>query len=729
MGALIYEWRNPALEVVALEAEGIAADGTPRAYRPKPTEDDPDPKHAKRVSLSKGIGAAGFVVRLPRPGGKLHVCEGAIDALSVDALGLATPIDGIIGAHGCAGLPKLAPWCSYSDVRIYPHHMDADDVGEAEADKLAGMLGGRGTVVRSKHSEGHDLNDELRKIAPARGDAGRSSVVWIKGTDIVPRAVDWLLRDRLAHGEIALINGDPGDGKSLAMITIAAGVTAGHLIPSGTSAFTVGDVAWIGHESEDRADTTIIPRFMAAAGNLERLHVLDAKTDADLAAVCRSCAETVKPKLAVIDSWAAWSEVDNNQGHEVRQRLRALQPLRDANVAIGVVVHARKPGTPSAAGAAPDKGVHRVSGTAQLPAGARIGIDLKPGVLFTAKNNLGRSGSKTAIGFEIVEVTVETAGGRLEAPRIIWLSGPPPDAATPDDGPSENDVCEWIETQEDPPSANGISCHFNGPKPGAAQGKRMGSLLGRAVSMGRLAVVPKPRSNGGYILSPPVRLSPPADRRTGQSAGPPPVLEADRTGGLTEQASPPPAPADSNGSPEESKLPPTGGGGDREGGAATTTPATTTPATAPVAPAQQVTTNQPKGGSMPNTPSTPEAPPAAAVTVAETRQGSNPEGGDTDGGDWQDGVRHDRLPLTTAEVNEWIDDGYPRLLDTPGIPPNFGEQVELPNRVLYFRGLGDAERVSERAREQIMMRPRRRRHLKALVSKREMVGEDRRWWV
>ena len=72
------------------------------------------------------------------PGGRLHVAEGAVDALSVDRLdGLAAPTDGILGFLGCYGLRDAEPWCSsYTDIRIYPHHQDKGDIGEKCADFL-----------------------------------------------------------------------------------------------------------------------------------------------------------------------------------------------------------------------------------------------------------------------------------------------------------------------------------------------------------------------------------------------------------------------------------------------------------------------------------------------------------------------------------------------------------------------------------------------------------------
>ena len=164
-GILRYSWQNLAGDEVAIEVEGITADGERRDYTTR------DGDQCKRLTMpGNKIGAAAFVVRIPRFGGRLHVCEGAIDALSVDPLGLASPIDGIIAAHGCHGLPKLEPWCSYAEIRIYPHHLDRRNIGERCAEELAAKLNGRAVVIRSEHDERHDLNDELTGAAPRRSE-------------------------------------------------------------------------------------------------------------------------------------------------------------------------------------------------------------------------------------------------------------------------------------------------------------------------------------------------------------------------------------------------------------------------------------------------------------------------------------------------------------------------------------------------------------------------------
>ena len=223
LGVLDYRWWSRDGKHEFFELEGILPDGT----RAEWTNPDPDGKPAKRVSQrGPGIHGAAFVVRQPDPlrGGRLHVCEGAIDALSLDAMGHARPEDGIIAMHGCYGMRDAAPWCAGSaEVLIWPHHLDHDNVGERCADELAGKLGGRGIVLRSDHHERHDLNDELCELAPRRPDGTAGAAAGMIAQHVerlidAPEHDDPIPPDTLpylaAEGEVSVLAGKSKSGKS-----------------------------------------------------------------------------------------------------------------------------------------------------------------------------------------------------------------------------------------------------------------------------------------------------------------------------------------------------------------------------------------------------------------------------------------------------------------------------------------------------------------------------------
>src|SRR5262249_1475485 len=87
-------------------------------------------------------------------------------------------------------------------------------------------------------------------------------------SDVTPRQVEWLGKDRIAIGKLTLFAGDPGQGKSQITLDIAARITAGTDWPDSGRA-PVGNVVIL--SAEDAVDDTVRPRFESAGGVLDRM--------------------------------------------------------------------------------------------------------------------------------------------------------------------------------------------------------------------------------------------------------------------------------------------------------------------------------------------------------------------------------------------------------------------------------------------------------------------------
>ena len=354
-GILRYWWRDRAGEKVAYEFEGILADGTRAGWT--------NPKTGDRVKRptppGPGIGYAAFVVRLPMPGGRLHVAEGAVDALSVDRLdGLAAPTDGILGFHGCYGLRDAEPWCSsYTDIRIYPHHQDKGDIGEKCADALAAKLGGRARVVRSAHDQPHDLNDELLDRAPRRGATSAGAVLipaaeWMK-TALLPPAVELTptAPGLLYASTPVLCHADRGVGKS----TYAAWAVA-EATKAGLSVVLIVD--------DDPSSWAIRLRDFEAI--IENVQIGEMADLAPAGAVEQHCAQA---DVVILDSWRRWCGANrltkpgvrgDSPRHPVRsasgRRFRVLSAVRRC---VRCACRGRPSGWPGDAAARPVDDRHR----------------------------------------------------------------------------------------------------------------------------------------------------------------------------------------------------------------------------------------------------------------------------------------------------------------------------------------------------------------------------------
>ena len=68
-----------------------------------------------------------------------------------------------------------------------------------------------------------DLNRALKNgdAAGAAAADDDTPVRWRRLSTVAPRAVPWIWPKRIAAGEITLVNGDPGSGKSLFAATVA----------------------------------------------------------------------------------------------------------------------------------------------------------------------------------------------------------------------------------------------------------------------------------------------------------------------------------------------------------------------------------------------------------------------------------------------------------------------------------------------------------------------------
>ena len=73
------------------------------------------------------------------------------------------------------------------------------------------------------------------------------------------------------------MQGDPGDGKSTFMLTIAALLTRGEPLPFTDTGKPHEPISVIYQTTEDDADDTIVPRFIKANGDRERLLFISEK--------------------------------------------------------------------------------------------------------------------------------------------------------------------------------------------------------------------------------------------------------------------------------------------------------------------------------------------------------------------------------------------------------------------------------------------------------------------
>ncbi|MBM3981634.1 MAG: AAA family ATPase [Planctomycetes bacterium] len=238
---------------------------------------------------------------------------------------------------------------------------------------------------------------------------------------ITPTAVSWLWEPYLARGKLAVLDGDPGTGKSFVTLDLAARVSSGAVLPGGGPAGEPGGVLLL--NAEDDARDTIRPRLTAAGGDPDRVRVFFAPgieremwpTFPDDVAHLEAAVRATDAKLVVIDPLMAFLSPSAVANADQGARL-ALSPLAQlaarTGAAVVLVRHLRKSGGANA--------IYRGSGSVGIVGAARTGLmiarhpddpDLR--VLTQSKTNIGPVGP--SLGFRLArgaggESVVEWAG-------------------------------------------------------------------------------------------------------------------------------------------------------------------------------------------------------------------------------------------------------------------------------------------------------------------------------
>jgi putative DNA primase/helicase len=329
------------------------------------------------------------------PDGCVFVVEGEPCADALHKLGLAAVTSG--GAASC----NSADWRPLAgrECVVWP---DNDDAGRKYAADVAGALAPLGCNLRVLDVDAlglapkGDCVDWLREHAGATaadvlalpmgvhegapkapkapsvgyGQLG-GKLVSRRFSEVQPVRLEWLWPGRIPLGKLTLFAGDPGLGKSLVTVALAAHVSTGKPWPLCSEGFGPASVALM--NAEDAADDTVRPRLDAAGADVSRVHVLDGvATESGLAPFTLESvdlldawlAENPDVRLVGIDPVSAFmGGTDSHVNAAVRQALAPLSEVAQRRrVAVVVVSHLNK-GAGQAA--------YRVSGSLAFTAAAR----------------------------------------------------------------------------------------------------------------------------------------------------------------------------------------------------------------------------------------------------------------------------------------------------------------------------------------------------------------------
>lgn len=245
-------------------------------------------------------------------------------------------------------------------------------------------------------------------------------------SEVETQHINWLWHRRIPLGKITIVDGDPGMGKSLLAINIAARVSTGQPMPDGTPG-KQGAVILIA--PEDGAGDTLKPRLEAAGGDpsqvllLNTLECLDSKklqivdrpfALSDDLETLENAIKAMKATLVILDPLTAilGYNIDASRDQAIREVFTPLAQVAErSGCAMLIIRHLSKVN--------PTNPLYRGAGSIGIIAAARTGLIVashpdnpNQRILATTKNNLSKPASNLV--FHVVE---NTDG----LPYIQWL--------------------------------------------------------------------------------------------------------------------------------------------------------------------------------------------------------------------------------------------------------------------------------------------------------------------
>lgn len=227
--------------------------------------------------------------------------------------------------------------------------------------------------------------------------------------DVEPQEVNWLWYPYIPFGKLTLIQGDPGGGKSMLVLTIAACVSTGRALP-GAEPMQPGNVIY--QNVEDGLADTIKPRLVKAGANFRRILTIDESEkslvmdDERLEMVMND----YKPKLLILDPVQSYlgAGTDMHRANEVRPLLKRLALMAEKyDCAVILVMHLSKTSQPHS--------IYRGLGSIDFPAAARSVLlvgqdpnDKQIRAMVQIKNSLGPQGE--GLGFQITDFGLQWTG-------------------------------------------------------------------------------------------------------------------------------------------------------------------------------------------------------------------------------------------------------------------------------------------------------------------------------
>ena len=218
------------------------------------------------------------------------------------------------------------------------------------------------------------------------------------------KELDWLWKPYIIKGNLNLIVGDGGVGKSYLTAWLLSAISSGMEIPFSESLFTIGNC--ILQNAEDDLEATVLPRLMDNGADVSKIGFFNEEKKVfsvqQISRLEKRISEE-RPEIVVLDPIQAYlGDINMNSSIEVRNALKPLKNLAQKyNCAIVMLMHLNK-------NTGANKATNRVMGSYDFIAACRSAILIETNpenreekLFIPIKTNLMKESEKNSLSFKI----------------------------------------------------------------------------------------------------------------------------------------------------------------------------------------------------------------------------------------------------------------------------------------------------------------------------------------
>lgn len=281
---------------------------------------------------------------------KIIMVEGVLDALALQSVG----INGITTGGATNFNKEMAESFKGKDVTLF---LDNDDAGYKGTQKRIELLLPVAKSVRvarwSERAIGWDVTDELRTygvgsvkelLSKAKREYSKND--FTKMSEVENEDISWVWKPYIPRGYITNVIGPPGDGKTSAMLNVAACLSKGYGMGGSDEKCLKGHSLLI--TTEDSPGSSILPKLVRMGADLDNISIYNGEfsisSDKDLEKLKKVAQET-NAKLILFDPLQSvlGASVDINRANEVRPVNQKLASISEQLAcAVVIIMHVNK---------------------------------------------------------------------------------------------------------------------------------------------------------------------------------------------------------------------------------------------------------------------------------------------------------------------------------------------------------------------------------------------------